>query len=161
MGAYDQAQICLHGHVANDTVRRHPEFNQKFCKTCGAETITACPGCKAPIRGDYHVDGFIGGGSTFDRPGFCIECGVAYPWTAEGIEAAQELALELEGLKDDDLKLLQRSLDDIVTDNPSTQLAVLRIKKILAKAKGPAVNLLKDAAISIATEVARKALMGA
>ncbi|MFL6485360.1 MAG: DUF2321 domain-containing protein [Nitrososphaera sp.] len=51
MTAYDVAQICENGHVANDSAKGKPEHNQKYCEICGKPTITKCPNCKTPIRG--------------------------------------------------------------------------------------------------------------
>jgi hypothetical protein len=54
-GWYDTAQICINGHIINSMSKSHPEHNKKFCDKCGAQTITNCPNCNAPIRGYYHA----------------------------------------------------------------------------------------------------------
>ena len=82
MEGYDTAQICLNGHVVNDSVRWSPEFNSLHCKECGAATVTACGKCKQPIRGYYHSPGIIVvGGAQMGAPPHCYHCGAAYPWT--------------------------------------------------------------------------------
>ena len=53
---YDVAQICLNGHVINESVKEYPKFNKKYCDKCGASTITNCPNCHAEIQGEYHKE---------------------------------------------------------------------------------------------------------
>ena len=121
MEEYDFAQICVNGHVINDSVRSMPQFNKKFCDRCGVATITACSNCNAPILGYYYVSGFIGGGHNMEAPSFCRECGQAYPWTKTKIDAAKELAQELE-LPEEEQAVLAKSIEDIVSDTPRTDL---------------------------------------
>lgn len=97
----------------------------------------------------------------YDKPSFCTNCSQAYPWTAEGLQAAKDLALELGGLKDSEREAVAKSLDDIVRDTPRTQLAILQLKKFLSRSKGPAATALRDTLLPVATEAARKALLGA
>lgn len=76
---YDTAQICLNGHMINDSYRSYPAHNKKFCDKCGKATITRCPSCGTDIKGDYHMDDVIGGPTT-PVPMNCHNCGKAYPW---------------------------------------------------------------------------------
>jgi hypothetical protein len=92
---YDVAQICHNDHMANSSTQKMPEFNQKFCETCGAPTITTCPNCNEPIRGSYW-GGVIG--VTYEAPRFCINCGEPFPWAKLKIEAANALAKELDSI---------------------------------------------------------------
>lgn len=64
MGYYEVMQVCLKGHQITDYYNSLPELRQEFCNKCGAKTIYQCPQCHAPIRGDYVVEGVIGGGPT-------------------------------------------------------------------------------------------------
>jgi len=146
--------------MVNDSAHRRPEHNQKHCSLCGAETIMACPLCNTPIRGDYHVEGVIVLSGPTPTPSFCHECGEPYPWTAEGLQAARQLVQELEGLKGSEKEALSKSLDDIVRDTPRTALAVLQVKKFLGRAKGPATLALREVLLQLATEAAKKGLMG-
>ncbi len=162
MGSYDVAQICLNGHVVTDRARRAPERMQKFCKNCGEPTITNCPNCNTLIRGDYQVEGVItvsGRGPT--APSFCHECGKAYPWTERKLEAAWELADELEGLSEEEKGKLKLSLNDLVRDTSKTEVAATRVKKILSKVGKESFNAMKSILLDIATEAVKKSLFGA
>jgi hypothetical protein len=84
MGDYDVAQVCREGHVITTTAQSAPQFRRAFCGDCGSPTIMACEHCQAPIRGYYHVPGFIGGTLDIELPNYCHECGKPYPWRASG-----------------------------------------------------------------------------
>jgi hypothetical protein len=154
---YDTAQVCLNGHVVNDSVKASPEFNQKYCDKCGQPTITECQNCNHPIRGYYHSPGVIYP-STREPPSFCHECGKPYPWTATKLEAAQELADELENLTQEEKDILKKSLDDLVRDSPKTTVAATRFKKLVRKAGGEATGSFKQILIGVVTEAAKKLL---
>jgi hypothetical protein len=154
------AQVCERGHMVNSNARRSPEHNERHCSRCGAATITVCPSCSTPIRGDYHVEGAVFLGGPLPTPPFCHECGQPYPWTMEGMETAKRLVQELDGLKGPEKDALTKSLEDIVRDTPGTKLAVLQVKKFLLRAKGPAASALRDVLLTVATEAAKKALLG-
>ena len=78
---YDTAQICQGGHVINPASVGSPAHNQRFCDKCGKGAITACPGCTQPIRGVFHDGGTAPARGEYTRPGYCHNCGKAYPWT--------------------------------------------------------------------------------
>ena len=159
MSEYDTAQICVNGHLINDMASRYPQHNRKFCSKCGAETITACPQCRQPIRGFYHVDGVIGG-SSIDVPAFCHECGRPYPWTQAALQAGRDLTYESIALNENEKALLIKSLHELVADTPQTPLAAARVKRLLAKA-GPEIGAaLKQVVITVASEAAKKILFG-
>jgi hypothetical protein len=126
--SYDVAQICLNGHVINDSVKKFPEFNKKFCDKCGAATITNCPNCNAEIQGEYYAEGVISI-SHYTTPAFCSNCGKPYPWTEVKIQVAHDLAQELENISDDDKEILTQSINEIVKDSPRTTFAATRFKK--------------------------------
>jgi hypothetical protein len=154
---YDVAQICLNGHVINDSVREYPQHNKKYCDKCGAATITNCPNCNTEIQGDYHVEGVIGV-SHYTPPAFCHNCGKPYPWTEAKIQAAHELTQELENISEDDKEILAQSINEIVKDSPRTSLAVTRFKKILSKTNKPIVDAFRNILIDIVSETAKKLL---
>lgn len=121
---YDLAQICMNGHVINSMANDYPQSNQAFCSDCGEKTITACPSCNTNIRGYYHVPGVIGF-SNYSAPSYCYSCGSPFPWTVTRLEAASELADELEGLSDDEKESLKSSLPELVCSglmNPDTKM---------------------------------------
>ena len=153
---YDVAQICLNGHVINDSVKKYPQHNKKFCDKCGVATITNCPNCNAEIQGEYHVKGAIS--FSYTAPAFCPNCGKSYPWTEAKIQAAHDLAQELENISDDDKEILTQSINEIVKDSPRTTLAATRFKKILSKTSKPIVDAFRDILIDIVSKTAKKLL---
>ncbi len=154
---HDVAQVCRRGHLVNSGTRDSPERNKNFCPTCGQKTITACERCATAIQGQYH-DPYVGFLAMDEPPAYCYGCGAPYPWTVEGIESARALAAELEELTDDERIMITSTIDDLVVDSPRTPLAVLRFKKIIAKAKGPARQLFVDVIAKIAVESAKAGL---
>ncbi len=154
---YDTAQVCLNGHPINSMARLSPQRNQKFCSKCGAQTITECQLCKAPIRGYYHSNVTVIG-FEYVPPKFCDNCGKPYPWTDLKLKAAQELIDEAEKLTDREKDILKQSLDDLVRDTPNTQVAVLRFKKLAAKAGDVVLGGLRDIMVDVASETAKKIL---
>lgn len=158
---FDTAQVCINGHMINVCFQRSPEFNQKHCDRCGAPTITTCQKCNSPIRGMRMNTTIMGGGAGRGTvpPNFCYECGEPYPWLSAKLEAARELADELE-LSNEDKTLLKQSLDDIVTDSPKTTVASTRFKRLLTKAGQGAAECMKQVLYSVATEAAKKQIWG-
>lgn len=142
---YDVAQICLNGHVTNDSVLRRPQYNEKYCERCGKPTITECPKCKAPIRGHLNSE-YINMIDPIDSPRFCVACGNPFPWFETKIEAAKELADIHLDLNEEERELLRTSVDDLILDNAKSQVAALKIKPLIKKfkqgAKDPAYKLL-------------------
>ena len=154
MEGYDIAQICLNGHLANGSFVRRPQFNEDFCESCGSPTITNCPECKSPIRGYY-----IGGGmSIYTTPSFCIKCGQPYPWTKSKLQAAHELAKEIDNISDEDRVVLQKSIDELVKDTPSTPVAATRFKKIMVKVGQTTAGMFREILVDVLSEAAKKAL---
>ncbi len=78
----DTALVCLNGHMVNNSMKRSPECNTKFCEKCGEKAIWQCISCGQEIRGHYHYPRIIGGGP-HRPPAFCYNCGQAYPWTEQ------------------------------------------------------------------------------
>ena len=155
---YDIAQICINGHVINSSSESYPQYNKKFCVKCGAETITNCKYCGGDIKGYYHGD-FINI-SPFIRPSFCDNCGKPYPWIESRILAAQELAKETKGLSSEDKDILKNSINEIVKDTPSSQVAALRFKNIMVKSGKVAAGMFKDILVEIVSEAAKKVIWG-
>lgn len=132
---------------------------EKFCRTCGAACITACPNCKMDIRGYFHVPDVISS-VEINTPGFCHNCGKPYPWVGMNLNAARELADELDGLKPEEREALKDTLEDLIRDTPRTQVAVVRFKKLLPKAGRVAAEAMKKLMIDIVTEAAKKSIWG-
>lgn len=156
MGQYDTAQICLNGHVSNDSVGRSPQFNKKFCEICGEKTIVNCPQCSTPIRGDYISDHMIIGPSNYTPPAYCYNCGNAFPWTEAKIKATMDLVKESKKLNAVEIKEFEESIKDIVRDTPKTQLGASRFKKILNKAGSETSHAIRETIVDIISETAKK-----
>src|SRR5579872_3179378 len=100
------------------------------------------------------------GGYNPSMPSFCHACGKAYPWTEERLSAAQALVAEAEELTASEQDQLSKSLEAVMHDTPSTNLGAARIRKFVAKVKGPIGDAIYKAAIDLATETAVKLLKG-
>lgn len=135
-----------------------PERMRKFCESCGAPTITACPLCHEPIPGFYRNSAVIGAG--YEAPAFCGDCGQPFPWTQHRLEAARELAGEAEHLSTEEKQQLADSLDDLTRDTPRTQVAAGRFKRLVAKAGVETGNALRAVLVDVMSEAAKKAIWG-
>ena len=95
---YLSGEICLSGHPTTSGIEYSPELTAKFCATCGAETIRACPACNASIRVDYHVPDFISAGHEYTPPNHCHNSGAPpFPWKTAKVEARQRASLWAKG----------------------------------------------------------------
>jgi len=157
MEGYDTAQICQNGHVVNSRVKANPQRNQNYCEQCGSATITNCPNCNSSIRGiDSSYRGSMSIG--YHVPSFCINCGQPYPWIKSKLQAAHELAQETGGISDEEREVLQKSIDDIVKDTPSTPLAITRFKKIMVKVGQTTAGMFREILVDVLSEAAKRAL---
>lgn len=159
-GMYDVAQICIKGHVTNDSTQQFPQASKKFCPKCGAETITACRECGYPIRGDYVSDVVVVVGAHYKPPAYCENCGKPYPWTERALAEAGRLAKELPGLTDDEKNEITDSLDDLVTETDMSKSAARRVRTLLTKAGGEAAGMLRDIVVAVSSDTVKKILLG-
>ena len=160
---YDSAQICVSRHVITTQLDISPELSQEFCEACGKPTITACKHCDTAIRGEYYPysDAIFKGGRVYrSPPSYCHKCGAAYPWTQARLQAARELADELDELSPDEIDVLKGSLDDLVADTPRTALAATRFKKLVAKVGPVVADGFKQILIDVVSESAKKMIWG-
>jgi len=159
LGGYKTAAVCPNGHVATDDIEISPGLAGKFCKECGGANLTACPSCESRIRGHYHVSGVMML-RDYTPPNFCEDCGKPFPWMEEKLRAVSALTDELENVNDADRAKIKESLSGITKDTPSTSLAVIQLKNLLGTATDSVGKALWKAAIDIATEAAKKGLLG-
>jgi hypothetical protein len=94
-------------------------------------------------------------------PAYCHACGSAYPWTAQRIVGAHELADALHRLTPRERELLKRSIDELIADGPQTELAIVRFKTLIAKAGGEAAVTFREILIHVVSEAVRRAIWGA
>jgi len=156
-GYYLTALVCLDGHMLTTGLEDSPEMAANHCSQCGAKTISRCPQCQQNIRGYLKIPGvFYPGSST--PPKFCHSCGKPYPWTKSALAAAREYADELDMLTEDERELLKKSLDDLVRDTPQTNVAGLRVKKLMAKAGRETASAMRDIIVDVLSETAKKTI---
>ena len=156
-GAYDEAQICPNGHVANDAVRREPERSKTFCDRCGEKTLTRCQNsaCGAVIRGAYMDElGVVA--PSYGPPAFCQSCGGSFPWTERAIQSAIELATESGDLNESEQQQFRESVDLAARDTPKAQLAGTRIARLMKKMGKTTVDALHDILIDVLSDAAKK-----
>jgi hypothetical protein len=91
---------------------------------------------------------------------YCYSCGTAFPWTTVKIAAAKEHAAEIEGLDDAERKQLQDAIEDLAASGPRTDLAASRFKRFMKKAGVAVGNGLYKVVLEVASDAAKKALMG-
>ncbi|MCX6831471.1 MAG: DUF2321 domain-containing protein [candidate division Zixibacteria bacterium] len=155
---HDVAQICTNGHVINRSSKKYPQHNNDFCDKCGQRTLTKCEKCGGDIRGEYHVEGVASFGGDFPAPAFCVQCGSPFPWTVSRLQAARELAAEMEELTEEERESLSRSLDDLIRDTPQTTVSVSRFKKVAKKISKEGLSGLREILIDIVSETAKKSI---
>jgi len=94
----------------------------------------------------------------FGAPAFCPECGKSFPWTERSVEAAKELADEIEEIDEAEREKAKASFIALASDTPQTTVAATRVKKLIAKA-GPIIGSgIRDIVVSIATDAAKKTM---
>lgn len=152
---YDNAQICLNGHVISDVAGTHPVHTTPFCTQCGAQTKRTCQSCDAGIRGYYHSDIITG---YYRRPEYCHSCGAPYPWTERSLDALRQLAHEAKELTPEEQDQLAESFDALLTDTPRTEIAIARLKRFLPRIGSEIGDAIKQVLVNIATEAAKKQL---
>lgn len=156
MPKYLTAQICLNGHMVTSSIELNPELREKFCSRCGAMTITHCPSCGAPLRGELYDDEIAIYGFIPSIDAYCTNCGSAFPWTKSAIENAILLIQEEEELSEQLKTSVIQSLPDIVAETPKTNVAVVRMKKVLASAGKFTTEGLRQFILDFGCELAKK-----
>jgi hypothetical protein len=157
MDGYDIAQICLNGHVTTSMARSYPEFKKAFCDECGERTIMKCPTCQTDIKGDYHMEGVIGGPS-YEEPKFCDSCGSAFPWTDRRTAAAKELIEVSDNLTVTEKEDFKKCIDDLVKSGPASTVAQAKYKKYIGKVGSEIGKGMREILIDIVSESVRKTM---
>ena len=93
-------------------------------------------------------------------PIFCPGCGNPYPWTEAKLKAAKDLTDLLEDLSSEEREILKKSFDDIVRDTPQTTVAANQFKRVAAKVGKIAAEQLRELVVDIASETAKKIILG-
>ena len=140
MGHYNNATICLNGHV----VSKYQANYQKFCSKCGKETYSKCPECNSPIHGKYEVDGIVDLSGSYNRPDYCYNCGAPYPWT----KIILDNAVMLVSLEDE----LDESMKELI------KTAIAKYKKGIKCAGDILKNSMRQLLIDVVSETVKKSL---
>jgi len=154
---YDVAQICREGHITNGAMSTYPSRTKAHCPTCGAETISACQSCNKPIRGAYcffHL-GVKQVNALAKTPAFCEHCGKPFPWTESRLEAARDLADQLE-LDIPERTLLGKSIEELVRDTPRAAAEAVRFKTMVEKTQPWALGAFKEILYGVVGEAAKR-----
>lgn len=150
----DFALICKNGHMVNSSVTKDKEYNVDFCEECGAKTIKWCENCKTMISGTKYIDDIAI--FTPEVPKYCGGCGKPYPWTQAKLESVNELVDLMDELDEKEKDILKQSAVEISTNNPKTEVGVLKIKKYLSKLGSVAADTFKEVIVQVASETAIK-----
>ena len=134
MGITHVAQVCLNGHLINETYDQHTGSADNYCFQCGAKTITACPNCNTPLRGYYEVEDLVVLGQETQVESYCYHCGSPYPWTEKALTNAKLIIQEESSIPKEQRDALIESLPDVIAETPGTSLASVRINKFFANA---------------------------
>ena len=154
---YGKALVCENGHVLSSNVVGEAGVVEKFCPSCGAQALTACPSCGDPIRGPRQGSPSF---QAFYAPRYCHRCGKPHAWTAARLKALRDLAAEIEELSEGEREVLVDSFGDLSCETPNTEVAALRVRKILKKLGGGAGQALYNFIVDWASETAVKILRG-
>ncbi|NEZ50199.1 DUF2321 domain-containing protein [Clostridium botulinum] len=159
MGYYKTSIICENGHLVTGDSNGN-NIDNKYCRKCGAKTITSCLKCETPIRGRYKIEGFADLTSYNYVPSYCHNCGEPYPWTKSALEASKILINEDENLTNDEKQQFCESIPDLLVEEstPRTKVAIVRFKKFLGKAATYTADGIKDIFIDVASETIKKSL---
>jgi len=76
------------------------------------------------------------------------------------LEAAKELADELDGISDEEKEKLKETFKDLVSEGPKTKLAETRFNKIMKKVGKEGLDGMRSILIDIVSETVRKSLFG-
>lgn len=157
MDGYDIAQICLNGHVIASTAGSSPQFRKNRCNICGEETIMHCKSCKSPIKGYYHVSGFLDFKMSYNQPRFCESCGKPFPWIETKIEVANQL---IDSLNDDEKLDFKDSIRELVKETSKVAVAKVKVKRYLTKVDSDLSDGLNDVLKETLSEKIKKSLIG-
>ena len=146
-------QVCLNGHRITAAAETMPHHRKPFCTDCGKKTIDACPDCSAPIQG--HLKGILSVRPP-NVPNNCPNCGTAYPWRQDAIANAIEVVqMEMDAA---DAASVPELVNMVVIEAPRTEVAALKLKKLLGKLGKPAYDVSIQVLSDLISETAKKTL---
>jgi len=132
----------MNGHCITSSIDVNPERAAQYCGKCGSQTITTCPSCNAPIRG-YYVEAGVIDLTPYVVPAYCHNCGAPYSWTQQALDVATAVIKESE-LSPGDQESLIEVLPAVISETPKSQIASVRLQKLLPLAGKFAADALRQ-----------------
>lgn len=160
MEIFDVAQICLHGHIVNDSTMSFPQDNSPVCKICGAKTITNCPVCGEPIQGALRTS------ERFDipeyiEPAYCHHCGNLYPWSVEKIDTALDFFIDHKIITSEQKLQMKEMIVDLVEGTDNNKLSTLHVKSYLKSLSSGDVESVKGMIGGLLNDSAKQSMFSA
>lgn len=108
--------------------------------------------------GDLIDSGVVRIGFSSTAPKYCPDCGSPYPWTSAAIETLEELAMLDDESDEADRTGLVSSAEVAMSENPKTNAAALKVKKLLSKAGKATVSAAKDLLVDVLAESTKRTI---
>ena len=91
---------------------------------------------------------------------YCLHCGKPFPWTQSKLAAVRAIAEESEALDTQDREQLDAILPDLIakTETPRTQLAIVKLKKLIKKGGSAFAEALRKTLIDVVSESVKRVL---
>jgi hypothetical protein len=150
------AQVCKNGHLITQYYE-DSNSQKSFCDECGEPTIIECENCGTNIQGD-RIEGLPS--LRYTVPKYCYNCGDPFVWTQRSLEAAEELADELQELDKDEKETLKLTISDLTKGGPKVQVAKNRFKRIMGKVGRESAEAMKSILVDIISETVKKSIYG-
>lgn len=112
--------------------------------------------CNAEIRG--YLRGGYPSFTPEPAPGYCVNCGQAYPWTETRLAIFQEYSNELDELNATEKEELRDAVTDLVRSSPKAPIAEKKFKRIMKKLGKDSYEGIKGILTDIASETLKKAM---
>lgn len=108
--------------------------------------------------GDLIDSGVVRIGFSPTAPKYCPDCGSPYPWASAAIETLEELAMLDDESDEADRTGLVNSAEVAMSENPKTNAAALRVKKLLSKVGKATVSAAKDLLVDVLAESTKRTI---
>jgi hypothetical protein len=157
-GTHYTQVICENGHrlTTGKEIGALPGGG-KFCPTCGASTLDACPACQAPIPGNERDAMTL---SAPAIPNNCMSCGAKMPWFVRALENTKEWAEAQEKLSAEERAAVVKDVEDIIKHAPREGIATQKLRAVMKKVGFQAANVLSSALGGALGEQSRIVIFG-
>lgn len=160
---YWNARICLNGHI----VDYGGHNTEPFCGKCGAEIISECQRCLAPIRGSTkQISMYVGDEVYYNDarstdmlyPNYCVYCGNPYPWTSRIIESAVEALSFDKSIKEETKEIIRNAIPHLIVDTPDTPLEAAKFRSSFDKFNKLVKSTLYQLLVDVLSDSIRKTI---